>query len=62
MKEIFKKYGWTLKALFLVAGTVIGAVLLYLITTLKMAQILLAMGLWKSAKRWAPFCPANKAY
>ena len=51
IKENFKKYGWTLKALFIAAGTVIGAYSLYLITTIKNGVNTVSNGLKETGKK-----------
>ena len=57
IKEIFTKYGWTLKVLFIAAGTVIGAVSLYLITTMKNGANAVSNGLKEIGKKVGSILP-----
>ena len=58
VKDIFKKYGWTLQAVVLAASLVIGAVVLKLMTALKSGIKAVGNGLKEIGKRTASFLPS----
>jgi len=59
VKDIFKKYGWTLQAVVLAASLVIGAVVLKIMTALKSGIKAVGNGLKEIGKKKPPpFCPA----
>ena len=57
--EVFKKYGWTLKVLFLAASVTLGAYALYLITTIKNGANTVSNGLKKIGKKVGSLLPVS---
>ena len=57
VKNIFKKYGWTLQAVALAVGIVLSALALAATNGLKAGTKAIGNGLRLSGKSWAPSCP-----
>jgi len=57
VKDIFKKYGWTLQAVILAASLVIGAVVLKIMTALKSGIKAVGNGLKEISKKTASLFP-----
>ena len=61
VKDIFKKYGWTLQAVALAVGIVLSALALAATNGLKAGTKAMEMVSRLSGKSWAPSCPGSSA-
>ena len=61
VKDIFKKYGWTLQAVTFAVGVVLSALALAGLNGLKAGTKALGKGLKAIGRSWAPSCPGSSA-